>query len=103
MKTIFAKLISGEFVIGIKNDEKQAIDSPYVVVPISQKEFALMKYCGFFTKENKSVPYEYIMIEYTPLEEIETKYLEMKSGLTLPKKKIKKGNLINLASQRNVN
>jgi hypothetical protein len=91
-------LITGEFVIGEKDEKKKVVNNPYITDFIPPSNYILMAYNKRLSRKNKPIPFHCILQEYEPNKEIENKYLEMKSGLSLPKK-----NLIDIATKKNLN
>lgn len=91
------KLITGEFVIGKKNDKDKIIEKPYLIVP-TPKGVAMVVYSQGMAKQNHGIPYSCILVEYEPKPSIADNYSQVISPLTIPKKKI-----INLAMNKNLN
>ena len=82
------KLITGEFVIGKKNEKDKVIEQPYVVTP-TEKGAMIREYYAGLTKKPQPIPFHCIIIpDIEPLQEMIDKYSNIISPLILPKKKL---------------
>jgi len=86
---ILTRLVTGEIVIGKKEGEK--IVDPYVIVarPVgaSTIRFELSPYFLSFydTSEKPYIPIDKVVAFAKPQEDISHKYIEMSSGIVIPK------------------
>jgi len=92
---ILAKLITGEFVIGKKNEKEKVLEKPILVVPTGGGAKMIDYFFGL-TKKPVPIPFSCIMFDLEPLQGMIDQYSNLISPLTVPKKK-----LIDLATHKN--
>lgn len=91
-----SKLITGEFVIGKKNEKEKVIEKPFLVIPTSKGAMIIEYYSGL-SKKPLPIPFHCIMIpDIEPLQGMTDQYSNLIHPLSVPKKK-----LIDLTTHRN--